>query len=247
MVINNAKDGQRVILSKMFDKLESHLRSLESLGITTEQTTEFLYPMVKSCLLEDVLIVWQRSANYNKDGERENPPMTEMDFLLQFLPCEVESEEQRVIARIGFITNSERKKEKKHKNEVQTKGCPTAFGLIQIIACLFCNKKHASQDCFKAMNMTLSERKQKLKETNRCFACLRPNHAAKNCKMPVKCVICGKKHDAVMCDEIKSSKDQEIVEKAITTNSSSNNLQYVSASQSYSSNILFMTCLVRIN
>ncbi len=63
IAIKHSKD--KVPLSQLFDKLESHIRALESLGVTDEQTSEFLFPMVESALPEDILIAWQRSVNFN--------------------------------------------------------------------------------------------------------------------------------------------------------------------------------------
>lgn len=150
MVIYNAKDREQVPLSKMFDRLESHLRSIESLGVTNEQTTEFLYPMLESCLPEDILIAWQRSANYYKDGSLADPSMTEMDYLLQFLRSEVQSEEQRILARANFTDFPEkgklRDKDKKFKRKEKLyASSPTSYGLVagQMSGCLFCDKNHA--------------------------------------------------------------------------------------------------------
>lgn len=244
MVINNAKNGANVVLSKLFDKLESHLRSLELLDITSEQTAEFLYPMVESCLPEDVLIAWQRSTNYGKDGSQEDPPLTEMDYLIQFLRSEVRGEVQRKLARSGFVTDSGNRKEKKLKNESQTRSVPTAFGLFagETVGCLFCSKRHAPQDCIKAMNMILAERRQKVKEKSHCFSCLKPNHTAKNCKTPVRCVVCGKGHYGLMCNEV-ISKDAE---KETSAESKTDVQQSALTSRLCSSQILLMTCLVQI-
>lgn len=42
MIAMNVRTTEKVLLSKLFYKLEAHLRALESLGITDEQTSEFL-------------------------------------------------------------------------------------------------------------------------------------------------------------------------------------------------------------
>lgn len=60
LVMQNAKQ-KCVSLSTMYDELESHLRALETLGVTREQSAAFLYPLVESSLPVEVVKVWQRS------------------------------------------------------------------------------------------------------------------------------------------------------------------------------------------
>jgi hypothetical protein len=52
---------------------------------------------------------------------------------------------------------------------------PTSAGLYngQEIGCIFCSKSnHTSQDCYKAIEMSLEEKKSKIKDTKSCFICL---------------------------------------------------------------------------
>ncbi|UYV65695.1 hypothetical protein LAZ67_3005166, partial [Cordylochernes scorpioides] len=46
---------ERRSVAKLYDKLETQLRSLESLGVDTKENTAWLFPMIESCLPEDVL------------------------------------------------------------------------------------------------------------------------------------------------------------------------------------------------
>lgn len=169
---------------------------------------------------------------------------------MQFLRGEVESEEQRSLARSSFTDSVEKKKvvdkgKKQNNKDKRSTDYPTAYGLAagQISGCIFCNKAHASQDCVGAQKLTLSQRKEKVKEKNYCFVCLKPNHTAKNCKVYVKCVVCGKRHYTLMCNEIEKrnkedqakSTDENVIENA-------NPL----ASKICSPEILLMTCLVKI-
>lgn len=70
----------------MYDTLICYIRALESLKVTLEQATLFLYPMVESSLPDEILIAWQRGSLYEKNWSMEN--------LLQFLQQEVERQEQ---------------------------------------------------------------------------------------------------------------------------------------------------------
>lgn len=83
LVIRNSKQTKKIQLSVLYDKLEAHLRALESLGVTHEQTAEFLFPMIESSVSEDILVAWQRSPLSRQDGSKCVPVKTESDFLMK--------------------------------------------------------------------------------------------------------------------------------------------------------------------
>lgn len=63
LVLQNAlKPNEKIQLSTLYDKVESHLRSLETLGVTKDMCGAMLYPLVESSLPEEVLRAWQRSS-----------------------------------------------------------------------------------------------------------------------------------------------------------------------------------------
>ncbi|XP_011883737.1 PREDICTED: uncharacterized protein LOC105570894, partial [Vollenhovia emeryi] len=58
LVLNNsAKSGKQQSVGNLYDKLETQLRALESLGVTTEMCAAMLYPLVESSLPEETLRV----------------------------------------------------------------------------------------------------------------------------------------------------------------------------------------------
>lgn len=58
LVLNQAmKNKSGMTLSTLFDKLETQLRALESLGVTSDKYAAMLYPLAESALPEDVLKV----------------------------------------------------------------------------------------------------------------------------------------------------------------------------------------------
>ncbi|GFX48669.1 DUF1758 domain-containing protein [Trichonephila clavipes] len=61
LVMKNAVSGRtKTDLSALYDELQGKLRSLESLGRTQEKYGDFLTPLVKSCLPEEILMAWER-------------------------------------------------------------------------------------------------------------------------------------------------------------------------------------------
>lgn len=63
LVFQNAvKREKKPLLSHIYDKLESYIRALETLGVTTDKCEAMLYPLVESSLPEEILRAWQRSG-----------------------------------------------------------------------------------------------------------------------------------------------------------------------------------------
>jgi len=132
MIIQTQKSGEKFELSKHFDQLESHLRALETLGVSAEQTSKFLYPMVESSLPDNILIAWQRSPHYSSDSNDTEEQKTELTSLMEFLARKAASEIQRKTVREGFTRDGKLKNMKptmgKGEEELQTP--ITAAGLL---------------------------------------------------------------------------------------------------------------------
>ena len=60
MIISAYQAKEVISLSLLYDKLESHLRELETLGVSTNMCSAMLFPMVEACLPEEVLRAWHR-------------------------------------------------------------------------------------------------------------------------------------------------------------------------------------------
>ncbi|XP_037029723.1 uncharacterized protein LOC119069705 [Bradysia coprophila] len=218
MIANNVRTKDKVSISKLFDNLESHLRALETLGVTGEQTAEFVFPMVESILPEEILIAWQRSPNFGRDGSAMQPPLSELDFLMSFLRQEVESEQQRSLARTGFGSIYNKLEEKKTLKKIQSK-VATASSLYvgDDSSCLFCEKTHPSNNCGKAVEMSFKAKKELLNKKGACHKCLKV-HDSKNCRTYIKCTGCSKPHFHVMCPDSPKNKET-VVNTASNVNS----------------------------
>ena len=75
LVIRNVSKHKSASLSAMYDKLESHLRAIETLGVTQEQSAAFLYPLVESSLPEEIVKAWQRSAMSGYEQSDSDKPV----------------------------------------------------------------------------------------------------------------------------------------------------------------------------
>ncbi|XP_043484942.1 uncharacterized protein LOC122512885 [Leptopilina heterotoma] len=201
LVLNNVVRGKdKVSLVTLYDKLEAHMRALETLGVTSDKCAAMLYPLVESSLPEDILRVWQRlqTASNAKDSK------TRLTKLMEFLCAEVENEERISMAVAGFSfgvsEKSKRQKVKEDSCEVATAVELLTIQEKKILECIFCEKSdHDSQNCYKAKKLSLKERRVVVKELGNCFNCLKPGHNYKHCRSKVKCGWCCKKHVLLMC------------------------------------------------
>ncbi|GBN07236.1 hypothetical protein AVEN_16006-1, partial [Araneus ventricosus] len=241
-VLSHGKD--RLSLSKLFDKIESHLRSLESMGMDQEKNAAWLYPMVESCLSTDILRAWQRSPQFNKD-DKEDETQSRLSNLLEFLRKEVENEEKVKLVRNTFGTPFVPREERGGgaKPKAGKGSIPTAAGLLTAKGhkCAFCGKAHESKECLIARSLSLQERVNKLKEGKCCLKCLSPGHFAKGCKAFIRCILCGKSHPVILCPDLPAKKEPESQGQELVS------VQSNLSKPSCMSEVVFMTLIVEIS
>lgn len=223
LVLSNLND--KMSLATLYDKIESQLRALESLGVTSDKCAAMLYPLVESCLPEEMLRVWQRSSYYDKESVLKS----RLECMMTFLRKEVESEERISLAVSGF--NLDINDKSKKKRDTVYKDVPTAAGLMNFkthtVKCVFCSAGHYSKDCIEAHKLSLSERIKMLRKNGCCFSCVRYGHLTKDCRMSVRCSKCQGKHILLMCpkvqDKVEELSQTNKVTKTVCESTLSNN------------------------
>ena len=217
LVLQNAMSSKKVQLANIYVKIESYLRALNTLGVTTDKCAPMLYLLVESSLPEELLRVWQRTnsaSEENTTSGSSDVSKTRLNKLIRFLESEVQNELKISMAVQGFSFKEENVTErtKKAKGQFHGKDVPTARNLLATKSrensCLFCDKNdHESGKCFKAKNMTLQERQETVKRKRACFNCLKLGHGSRFCRTSVKCSKCVRRHVDIMCysDEKRTS------------------------------------------
>ncbi|GFW41743.1 uncharacterized protein TNCV_4979941 [Trichonephila clavipes] len=108
MVIRNAATGRsKTDLPALYDELEAKIRALESLGQTQDKYSEFLSPLIESCLPEDILLAFERSKKFKEDTPGESRTLK---LLMNFLKQEVKNNEMVELARNNFSAPINQKK-----------------------------------------------------------------------------------------------------------------------------------------
>lgn len=224
LVLQNAIKGRtKVPLASIYDKLESHIRALDTLGVTTDKCAAMLYPLVESSLPEDVLRAWQRSGMQAVDASGQPETKDRLEKLLEFLQREVENQERIDMALQGFRLATEDDEYKQRDGEPETlKDVASASALLtstkeeRQVQCVFCKRKHDSQDCEVARTMSLADRKECARKEDACYKCAKRGHIALKCKTRgLKCGWCEKRHILLFCPTLpeKDNAPNKLVEK----------------------------------
>ncbi|GFU48524.1 transposable element Tc1 transposase [Nephila pilipes] len=173
-----------------------------------------------------------RMKELNREDKEDDPVVSKdkvLENLMIFLRHEVEGEEHRFLAETSFGDGMKRKESRKPPLRDE----PTAATLIANTSvgrnqCIFCERTHASQDCQKISNLAYEDRKGQVMRKRCCLVCLKPGHMAKRCHSSVKCLICGRRHYALLCPDLRkdkiSSKSREVDEEQYSTETLLTNL-----------------------
>ncbi|GFW15335.1 uncharacterized protein TNCV_3740391 [Trichonephila clavipes] len=83
LVIKNVTNSRsKGGITQLCDQLQSHLRSFESIGMTSDKYAAMLLPLVESCIPENKLRIWLRNPSDSTAEEFYNEELT---HLLKFL------------------------------------------------------------------------------------------------------------------------------------------------------------------
>ena len=158
-------------LRNLYDKIEINIKSLNSLGIDSDNYGPLLVPIILSRVPDDIQLIISR--NCNKRGEVWN-----IKHILDIL-------KQEVMARENCCFSGQNKDKAVSAQTLNIKETP--------VSCIFCNKGHKSQNC--KFISEHSHRMQYMYENRFCYICLKKNHLAKNCRSRIQCSICHKRHN----------------------------------------------------
>nr|XP_023022263.1 uncharacterized protein LOC111510575 [Leptinotarsa decemlineata] len=228
LVLCNATSKSKLELVILYDQIETQIRALDTLGITSDKCSAMLFPLIESCLPQDLLRAWQRSPHRfepENSGSATNvstesgPGKLDIRLknLMKFLKTEVENEQRITLASEGFRLvgqgNSSANLSRTVSNPSAKKNVsspvPTAANLVSFNSnCAFCGgSNHIGEHCFKAQKMSLEQKKRILISNKICFRCLKAGHTSKRCRGHPKCAICQKSHLVIMCPDLPSNKE----------------------------------------
>ena len=201
MKVERVKDEKDLpALRRLCDRVETHYRGLEALGIEKNTYSSIIVPHVLDCLPESVRLIITRGKEFHEWS---------VEDLLQPLKTEIElREEYREPERKGGREFPEKSSWKRGQSSAQA-----LFAKSGVEACAFCLGAHRHEECRRVDS--LEKRKDILKKYSRCFNCLRKGHLARKCSVKVNCSNCKKEHHTALCEQGKvPERDPESKPKA---------------------------------
>ena len=170
-------------LRQLYDKVESHVQSLKSIGIAASSYGNLLASILMKKIPSDLcLIVSRETVEDNWD----------LDSLLKVLEKEIEARE-----RAAMNTSAQPRK--------PVRDYSTAAALLSDTLsplCAFCDQPHYSTHCGVVTDH--EKRKQLLLKGGRCFICLKKGHLSRDCRSSRGCYNCEGRHHSSICKSQRS-------------------------------------------
>ena len=190
-------------LRKLFDNISCHVRSLKSLGVEPDSYGELLCPVLLSKIPQDLQLIVSRRVS-------------ESDWNLDLLMTAIEEElsaRERIGASQGrpFIRRTEQRTP------------PTATTLLSggpttaqtPYPCCYCGQCHSPNDCETITQV--DARKQSLRQSGRCYSCLRKGHRSRDCRSNSRCRTCRGCHHTSICGASQQSEERPPSDTSVDT------------------------------
>ena len=184
-------------LRKLYDQAEANIRSLKALGVEPVSYGAMLSSVLLSKLPPDLrLIVSRKVAADDLD----------METLL-------ETFEQELVARERADTSGQ---PPTRRNQTHSHSSTSAFLATTPSSpiCAFCEQSHSPTSCTVVTGV--EAHKKILRNSGRCFNCLRKNHLFRNCRSKSSCRNCHGKHHTSICWKATSSDFESQEERGAT-------------------------------
>ena len=203
-------------LRRLYDEIESHVRSLLTLGIDIKNYGSMLTTVILEKLPAEIKLILTRNFD---EG------LWDLKQILDLLDRELKAREN------CLASTSE--KEELGKNDFpsfdnQYTGSSLHIGSSKQVgrgkSCVFCNGSHWSDKCKIVSDP--KARKEFLKINKLCFICLKGDHTSQNCKKSKACFYCKCLHNSAICNK-RQPKDKEDSSTNLVSNYSQILLQTV--------------------
>ena len=192
-------------LRRLCDRVETHYRGLEALGIEKNTYSSIVVPHILDCLPKSVCLIITREKEFHE---------WTVEDLLKPLKREIELREEHI--RKSESKNSRENSRESGDRPNWKRGQSSAHALhtkSKAEACAFCLGGHRHEDCSRVDNK--DKRKELLRKYSRCFNCLRKGHLARNCSVKVVCSVCKGEHHTSLCDQGKVSESKPKGQEAV--------------------------------
>ena len=184
-------------LRRLYDSVETHVRSLNSLGVDSETYGTLLASVLLNKLPQELrLIVSRKTRDVG------------LDQLLKEVEEEIDARERAQATQPDTTQPTRRRQEPP----------PTTATLLSgdsPVNCCYCQQQHAAEACTTVKG--IEGRKQILRKSGRCFVCLRRGHISRGCRSRSKCSKCNARHHVSICAQVSMNEGSAALPVANST------------------------------
>ena len=180
-------------LRLIIDQINTHVRGLDTLGVTAERYGSLLIPVIMSRMPKEITIIVARKITED---------IWPIEEILDIICHEIEARE--------YSENlAPEKRQPQNLHPKSSQGTARTFGTKgerrertqeRSITWYFCDGDHLSIDCQGVKDP--QERQELLNKAGRCYKCMKTGHTAKNCDK--KCRKCSGNHHQAICFKARS-------------------------------------------
>ena len=178
-------------LRNLYDKIESHVRSLITVGVQSDHYGPLLIPIVLDKLPDDIKLIISRKLG--SDNWKINE-------FMDILKVEIAARES-----CEFMKHPDNEFKRNQDTEIKDKRHSTELFLTtnqRVLKCAFCDQQHYHDKCKVVTN--LEARKEIISKNKLCYKCLYPGHNRRDCRSKSKCYRCkAYGHNTAICDKNK--------------------------------------------
>ena len=201
-LLNLPKQSGPQSLRDLYNSISTHVRSLDALGITSDQYSVFLVPIIMSKLNDTLRLEITKKKVKN---------VTQM---LNELREEVENECSSNQVKLAFQQEADTRDSKPPMKSKSWSNTPyqQPYASAQVLTatsrskyCIFCpsTQSHWVEDCRKLKNLNPKEVRETAMNENACLLCFKRGHRSFDCKSRgrIKCEICqSTRHNTALHD-----------------------------------------------
>ena len=167
-------------LRNLYDQIESHVRSLQTVGIKSEHYGPLLIPIILERVAEEIKLEISRKLGATN---------WRIEEFVGILKDEITAREScSFLHNQGWDTKSD--EENRHFTTIFLWGS-------KVLACAFCGQNHFPDKCNVVTE--LAQRKEIVWKRRLCFKCLFSGHSVRRCRNKNRCFKCkaGNHHTAI--------------------------------------------------
>ena len=172
-------------LRRLYDSVETHVRSLKSLGVDSKTYGTLLTSVLLNKLPQELRLIVSRKTSD-----------VELDQLLKEVEQEIDARERAQATQPTPSQSTRKPREQPHTAATLLSGNPPAN-------CCYCQQRHAAEACTTVKG--IEDKKQILRKSGRCFVCLRRGHISRECRSRSKCGKCSARHHVSLCAQASAN------------------------------------------